>query len=379
MSESHELSDPGEDARAKGKPFRDGQARLSTRGIDQERVNHREGRRRDPDREREYRRTAMERRGDEIRAYKRQWRERNKEHIREYHRRYHEEFRDHENARNRAYARRRAAEERRQRERVERRRTNSRRYYEANRERIAMATRAWRERQKIKDPERYLAQRRESNKRWRDKNKDRENAKLRAHYRDHAPELRDKAREYYAANRERILAQRKAARQAAPERSRERQRRYRDRERRRLDAGLPPYRRHRSSAAERAVHRADAEEFFVGSLSSERLEANRKGLPTPPELIARWERDCARARAAHFLAVEQEARGRLTAHVASRTVDQLVRDQAVEVRAAEDVRMEDIARRINSQLRTRRRRAPTPDPAAPHTTGGSPQSGGLTR
>ncbi|WP_439590756.1 hypothetical protein [Microbacterium sp.] len=242
-----------------------------------------------------------------------------------------------------------------------------------------MATRIWRERQKIKDPERYLAQRRESNKRWRDRNKDRENAKLRAHYRDNAPELRDKARAYYAANRERILAQRKAARIA----SRDRQRQYRMRERRRHDAGLPPYRRHRTTTAERAEHRTAANAFFTHPLSDERLHANRAGLPTPPELIARWTRDCARARASHFLATQQDTQARLTSHVTRRSVNQLVDERHATKQAAqeaeEEARMDAIARRINSQLRTGRRRPPRPDPAAPHTPGAAPHSGGLSR
>ncbi|WP_439594204.1 hypothetical protein [Microbacterium sp.] len=343
----------------------------------------REKYRRDPDRYRGYRRAAMEKHGEEIREYKRQWQANHKEHVSEYHRRYHEEHRDYENARNRAYMRRRAAERRQEQELAERRRVNAREYYVANRDRIAMATRAWRGQQKLKDPEGYLAQRRESNKRWRDKNKDRENAKLRAQYRDNAPELREKARAYYAANRERILAQRKAAREASPDSSRERQRRYRERERRRREAGLPPYRRHRTTAADRAAHRAEADAFFARPLTPERLTANLNGPPTPPELIAWWQRDCARARATEYLAIDPGARVKLNLHVSRRSVDQVLGDRKADVdaavRASEEARMDAIGRRVNNQLRTGRRRTATPDPAAPHTSPSAPHAGGLSR
>ena len=100
-------------------------------------------------------------------------------------------------------------------------------------------------------------------------------------------------------------------------------------------------------------------------------------LPTPPELLARWQRDCARARAADaHQTLVPELRARRERERARRAAKLGDDTQKRREREAEDRRLDEIARAINARLRRHpaARHTQHNDPAAPHQAGAAPPS-----
>ncbi|MBW9121881.1 hypothetical protein JNB63_17425 [Microbacterium trichothecenolyticum] len=331
------------------------------------------------DREKEARRAYRERNAERVRAGQRAWRERNQEHIRAYRAAYNAEHREEVLAKNREYMKRYGPRKAAERRRKEAKRASSKKYYEAHKAEHHEYSRQWQARKRAEDPEGYRAMRAKAQRRWWEAHKDEYNAKLRAQHREnpepkraaarayyaaHADELKAKKRAYYAANRERVLASNRA---------------WKEREKRRLDAGLPPRRLHTTSGEERSAHAAAADAFFTRERSPAEIAAMRD-MPrpavellqaTPPELVAAFERDSKRARIEHALATDlsyadrsriAEARRHLAAH------EQAARRE--QRHAAENARLDAIGKQVNDRLRhkepPRRRHHLDPDPAAPH-------------
>lgn len=259
-------------------------------------------------------------------------------------------------ARRRERDRARRDKERADEERRAAARARARDWYAENRERHLEAQRQYRAAQRAADPDSFRLAKRERNKRWRDGHRDRENAKLREKYRadpeqkrvgaaryyeNHAEQVKARRREYYALNRDAQL---------------EKQRVWRAREKRRLDAGLPAYRVHRTAKAERDANRFAATMFFTRSRTTAEIETMLGELGTPVELLAAFQRDCARARA-EYRHSTAPGRSKPTA-----------RSDASVAREREDERLDAIARAINDQLRHSPRSAPRASDDAPRPT-----------
>ncbi|MDX2377756.1 hypothetical protein M4I32_13190 [Microbacterium sp. LRZ72] len=293
---------------------------------------------------------------------KREWRQKNRERIREYRREYDAQNREQVNRAERE--RKRRAGEHKQRE-EERRATNakkSRDYYHANIEERRAYQRDYLAERKAADPEGYRAQRKAINDRWRARNKDAVNAQGRDYGRDHRPQKQAAARRYYEQNAEQIKAKRRAHYAANRDREREAMRIWRAREKRRTDAGLPPERRHRTTARERDANLEQATAFFTRERDAEGIDALRAEGRVPQPLLDEWRRDCYRARAADYAHRNPE--------FSPDTPRRLT---------AEQQRMEAIARGINARLKAGpRRAAERPDPARPHV-GPAPGGGGMSR
>jgi hypothetical protein len=116
---------------------------------------------------------------------------------------------------------------------------------------------------------------------------------------------------------------------------------------------------------ERHANTAAADAFFAREWSADEVAEATKSMATPPELIAAWERDCAKARATYTLAEQQEELARLQKELARAKPGPKLRPTAREI---EDARMDAVAKTINDRLRVtgQPRRPAYPDPAAPH-------------
>jgi hypothetical protein len=330
------------------------------------------------ERKEEVRRVYRESNADRISEYKRAWRQRNQDHVREYQAAYNAEHREEVLAKKReymkSYAARKAAEQRRR----EAKRMSSKKYYEAHKAEHHEYTRQWRERKRAEDPEGYRAMRAKAQRRWWETHKDEYNAKLRAQHREnpepkraqarayyaaHAEELKAKKRAYYAANREKVLAGNRA---------------WKEREKRRVAAGLPPRRIRTTPAAERRANTAAADTFFARSRTPQEIAALRRTpapavellQPTPPELVAAFERDSQRARIEHTLATDGSYASRRQIAIARRWLAAQQPTRREQRQAIEDARLDAIGKQVNDQLRhrepPRRRHHLDPDPAAPH-------------
>lgn len=331
------------------------------------------------EREREAARAYREAHADEIREYKRAWRARNAEHVRQYRAAYDAEHRDEVLAQKRTYMAGYGARKRGERRRQKSRQASSKKYYEANKAQHHEYVRQWRARRLAEDPEGYRAARAVIQRRWYEKHKDERNAKLRADHRDnpeprravarayyatHAEEQRAKRRAYYAANREKVLASNRA---------------WKEREKRRIQAGLPPRRLHTTSAADRLTQQAGADAFFARKRSAAEIARIRRppepaaqppdGLqPTPPDLLAKYERDSQRARIEHALATDfSYADRRRTAEARRYLAAQQPRGRQIRA-AQEEARLDAIAKQVSDRLRHREppRRPHHLDPTAPH-------------
>ncbi|MGN6221410.1 MAG: hypothetical protein ACTHNQ_18075 [Microbacterium sp.] len=246
------------------------------------------------------------------------------------------------------------------------RRRYAREYYARNREKLLEDQRRYRAAQRERDPERYQQLKRERTHRWYARHRDEQNARQRAryqadpeakkqrrarHYAEHAEEIKARRRERYAANRE-VEAEKQRAR--------------RDQDKRRRDAGLPAARLRRVSASERAANDAAAEQFFGQRWPSWMKDRLRHGPPTPPQLLAAFERECARARAAHYLAEQRDELARLRSKLDRTGPHPRPATTPQELRIAQQ---EAIGKAINDRLRHRDppRRPHHNDPAAPRT------------
>ncbi|TQK17766.1 hypothetical protein FBY40_0243 [Microbacterium sp. SLBN-154] len=242
-------------------------------------------------------------------------------------------------ARRRERDRARREKERADEERRAAARARARDWYAENRERHLEAQRQYRAAQRAADPDGFRVAKRERNKRWRDGHRDQENAKLREKYRADPEQKRAGAARYYENHAEKVKARRREYYARNRDAQLEKQRAWRAREKRRLDAGLPAYRVHRTAKAERDANRVAATTFFTRSRTTNEIETMLEELGTPAELLAPFQRDCARARAEYRHAI---APGR--PEPAARSADRVARER-------EDERLDAIARAINDQLR----------------------------
>jgi hypothetical protein len=294
---------------------------------------------------------------EEYAEQRRRWREQNKEHRRAYQRQWRARNLERSRELNRESMRRKAVEQRKAQERRDRNAARARERYHADVEASRAKARAYLAARKAADPDGYREAKKRRNQAWRERHKDEIDARRREKYRldpsrkqtqaaqyyeRHAEERRDYRRRYYQEHREQELA---------------RQRQWRRRERRRIDAGLPVRRLHRTTPAEREQHAREADAFFARPVTPQLKERLAAELRTPPELIAAFRRECARIRAAQYALRNPETSRR-----------QLTRQQA------EEARMDAIARAINERLRTtpRPRRdlaAHTPTPTTPPRRG----------
>lgn len=110
---------------------------------------------------------------------------------------------------------------------------------------------------------------------------------------------------------------------------------------------------------------AEADAFFARPRSEAELSRVRSEGETPRELLAAWERDSRRARAAHHLATQGEELARLHAELAR--LEKRHVSAARAERQVEEARLDAIGRQVNDRLRLRERRsAQTGDTTAPH-------------
>jgi hypothetical protein len=119
------------------------------------------------------------------------------------------------------------------------------------------------------------------------------------------------------------------------------QKRWRDRERRRLEVGLPVRRLHKVSPAERDQNAAAAEVFFSRPLTPELHERLKGELSTPQHLIEGLRREWARMRAVDYQRRHPETKS-----------------DTVRRRESEEARLDGIARSINERLRLTERHEP---------------------
>jgi hypothetical protein len=242
-------------------------------------------------------------------------------------------------------------------------RARARQWYAANRDRHLEAQRQYRAAQRAADPDAYREAKRERNQRWRDRHRERENAKRREKYRADPERKRANAARYYENNAEKVKARRRDYYARNRDAQLKKQRAWRAREKRRLDVGLPPYRIHRTPRVERDANAAAAAMFFSRALTSEEVDAVLLEMKTPPELVAAFARDSARARAEYRHA---------TAPKRPAPVSSAVRDREI-------ARLDAIGRAINDQLRHGPR---TPTHASDDTPPSTPlpaPTRGLTR
>lgn len=303
-------------------------------------------------------------------AYMREWRARNRERLREYNVAWREANRERAREANRLWMRNQTVRKRRAAAQNERRREYQRDWYARNRDRVGRQQKEARARLREQDPDRYHAMANARQKRWRDKNRDVQNARLRDRRREAPGSRAEASRRYYEKNREQILARARARYAADPKRARAKVNDYRARERRRLDAGLPPRRLHPVRPSERDENQRAADTFFARARADEEISEMRAVLATPPEFLAAWARDCSRARAAHRRATDPD--------VAAYKADAQLRRQLAGGREDrqedEDARLDAIARTINDRLRRTPRHPPDADVTRPHSAPGSPSS-----
>ncbi len=297
---------------------------------------------------------------EQIAEYKRVWRERNGEHVAEYRAKYGEDNREKIREANREYMRRQSAKERAEVERRERKAEKARERYHADVEASRAKARDYLQQKRAADPDGYREGKKRRNAAWRERHKDEINSKLREKnlrdpsakksraqrdYELHGDERRASRRRYYQQNRDRELAK---------------QKQWRDRERRRIEVGLPVRRMHKVTPTERDQNVADAAAFFAREITPQLREQLKAELATPQHLIDALRRDWARIRAADY--------ARRNPETSSDTVRR---------RESEEVRLDAIARGINDRLRRTPRRDPQPAPYFVYQPPSATDNGGL--
>jgi len=255
----------------------------------------------------------------------------------------------------------------REKQRRDARRQYQREYYALHRKEQLEYQRRYRVAQRAKDPDAYRESKRARAKRWRDKHRDQVNARLREKYRADPEKHRQRRREAYAHNPEEQRARRRAYYAANREKQLAAQQRWRDREKRRVDAGLPVRRLHRVDRDERFANRAAADEFFGREWTDAELKVALRSIATPHDLWASWKRDCLKVRAAHHLAMQKEELARLEKELARARPGPKPKHRPTP-EELEEARLDAIGRAINERLRHREppRRPHHLDPAAPH-------------
>lgn len=317
-----------------------------------------------------------------MKQYRPAWRERNAEHIAAYRQAYNAEHRDEILAKGRERERQRNERQRVERQRRMQKREAARQWYAENRERHLESQRQYRTNQRATDPEGYRENKRARNKRWRDRHKDEQNEKLRQKYQQDPGAKKAIADRYYANNADKVKAKSRERYAANREAELARQQAWRAKEKRRIEAGLPPRRIHRISEDERKANEEAAGKFFARSYSQDQIAAIKHS-PTDPTLIARWNRDTVRLRANAFQRSDPGMREHFHRSVIRRSEveheREATRDRQRAAQEAEEARLEAIARQINDRLRTqpRRRRADEHDPSAPHV-GPDASRGGMS-
>jgi hypothetical protein len=276
---------------------------------------------------REYKRRWRAENAEKIAAQKSAWRERNLEHDRE---------------RNRTYMRARAAEARAAETRRKQKAEWARDRYHADVEASRARAKELAARRQEADPEKYRQDKRRYNKAWRERRREEINARLRERNRLDPTQKAASARRFYERHADEIRATRRSRYEENREKELARQRLWRQREKRRIDLGLPARRVHRLPLEERRQNIAAADAYFNRPVTPELLAKVKADLRTPPELVEALKRDLARFRAEQYALRNPEV---------STTV--------VNRRAAEEERMDAIARVVNDRLRlTPRRPAP---------------------
>jgi hypothetical protein len=335
-------------------------------------------RRRDRDREkeREQRRAYRERHPERVGEVQRAWRERNAEHVRAYRAAYNAEHREEVLAKKREYMRGYNARQTQERRRQRAKRASSKKYYEAHKQEHHEYTRQWRARRLAEDPVAYRKARAASRRRWWAVHKDEYNAKLRARRQENPEAHRAANRAYYATHAEQLKAQKRAYYTAHKEEILARNREWKQREKRRLEAGLPPRRIRTTSSAERRANDTAADAFFRRPRSRQEIAAMRldtaateSPLPTPVVLVAAFERDSKRARIEHALATDFSFADRRRVSEARRHLAEEERAARLAERTAlEEARLDAIGREVNDRLRHKDppRRRHHLDPVAPH-------------
>ena len=308
-----------------------------------------------------YRELTRNRRRELQAAYK----ERNREHVRTYNREY-----------MRAQAQRRRAEE----EKHARRAEQSRQYYAANKDKWVGYSRAYVARQRAEDPDGFRERRRANNAADYQRHREERLAAKRDAHRDNPDARRAAARDYYERHKDEVKAKSRDRYQANKERAKTAAAAWRRREKNRQQGGLPTERLHGTSSAERAENRASATAFFTTPRTPEQIARLKEECAVSTAMIAAWERDCQRARADVYLAgqptighkfvdpTDKEVFRRI-----AREREQARRDAA---QAAEDARLDEIARNVNDTLR-HTPRLPNRRPAAlgPHAGPATPGRG----
>jgi hypothetical protein len=327
-------------------------------------------------RKRASRRRYRENHADSIREKNRRWKAEHPEKIKEYRARFRATHLEEIRIENRERERARAAQAREGAAKAERRRVRARERYAADPQAHNAYQRERRKSQRAANPEGYRRAKNERNKRWLSGNREEFNAKLRAKHRDnpqikraansryyaeHGEEVRQRRRDFYAANREQQV---------------EKQRQWRARERRRREAGLPPRRLHRVPASERKANSVAAEAFFSRVRSPDEVKTIRLERKTHDRERARLIRASKRARIAAGIASDSDPVRPVRESQRRESERQAAARLKREANAAEAARMDAIARQINDRLRNGFRRsdigpprhAPTPTP--PTATGG---------
>lgn len=317
-------------------------------------------------RKRESRRRYAEVHREEVAERLRAWKAAHPGKVKEYRARFRERHLEQVRRENREGERRRAAKKRTAEAAAERRRVRARERYALDPAGNGEYQRQRRAAQRAADPDGYREAKRARNKRWRDRHREEQNAKRREKHRDNPDAKRESAARYYQTHGEQVRERRRAYYHANRDAQLEKQRQWRGREKRRRDAGLPPRRLHRTTAAERAANRGAAVEFFERERTPEQIAILKEELRTPDDAIARWERDSERARIASAIAADTDFTRPLTAsQMRHRERERAARQKQV-AREAEEARMDQIARAINDRLRTHPRsvrshnNAPTP-------------------
>lgn len=249
----------------------------------------------------------------------------------------------------------------------EARRQYRRDYYAQHRKELLEYQRQYRAAQRAKDSEAYRERKRARTERWRDKHRDEVNARLREKYHADPEKHRRRRREAYAQSPEEQRARRRAYYAANKEKQHAAQQRWRDREKRRLEVGLPVRRLHPVTRGERFANAAAADAFFVREWTDAELKLALRSIETPLEIWAKWKRDCLKARAAHHLATEKGELERLEKELARVRPGPKPKPRPT-LEELEDARLDAIAREINDRLRRREppRRPHHLDPTAPH-------------
>ena len=329
------------------------------------------------ERRRESRRRYRERHADELREQSRQWKAAHPEKVKEYGVRYRAAHLEQIRTSNRESARVKRAADRKSVASAKRRREKGRERYAADPKAHREYQRKRRAAQRAADPEGYRKAKKQRTKRWRDSHRDEQNAKLRAKHRDNPEVKRAAAERYYAEHGDEVRERRRAYYWANREKQLETQRRWRAREKRRREAGLPPRRLHRVTAAERSANAKEAEEFFSRARTREEVKQMRRGPRTSAVELAQWNRASMRARLASAISADSEAVKPVAASEGRRESENLTaRRLKAKVAAAEEERMDAIAREINDRLRKTPRRAQVhrpgyaPTPAPPTTSEG---------